>query len=111
MPVEPALLKSMTWRQVGPFRGGRVVAAAGDPFDPMTFYFGACGGGVWKTTDGGVYWENVSDRYFKTAAVGALAVADSDPNVLYAGMGEACIRGNVIHGDGVYGSTDGGRSW
>jgi photosystem II stability/assembly factor-like uncharacterized protein len=77
----------------------------------MTFYFGACAGGVWKTTDGGTYWENVSDGFFETAAVGALAVAPSDPNVVYAGTGEACIRGNVSHGDGVYRSTDGGRTW
>ena len=77
----------------------------------MTFYFGACAGGVWKTTDGGTYWENVSDGFFETAAVGAIAVAPSDPNVIYAGTGEACIRGNVSHGDGVYRSTDAGRTW
>jgi photosystem II stability/assembly factor-like uncharacterized protein len=77
----------------------------------MTFYFGACAGGVWKTTDGGSYWENVSDGFFQTAAVGAIAVAESDPNVVYAGTGEACIRGNVAHGDGVYRSTDGGKTW
>ncbi|MHB8577669.1 MAG: WD40/YVTN/BNR-like repeat-containing protein, partial [Dehalococcoidia bacterium] len=111
MTVEPALLQSMQWRSIGPHRGGRVVAVAGDPADLATFYFGACGGGVWKTTDGGTYWENVSDGYFNTAPVGAIAVSDSDPNVIYAGTGEACIRGNVIHGDGVYRSTDGGRSW
>src|SRR5690242_16993156 len=73
------------WRLVGPHRGGRVVAVAGDPRDPAVFYFGACGGGVWKTVDGGAYWENVSDGYFKTAAVGAIAVSASDPNVVYAG--------------------------
>ncbi len=111
MTVEPGLLNSMVWRQVGPFRGGRVVAVAGDPVDPMTFYFGACGGGVWKTTDGGTYWENVSDGFLKTAAIGAIDVSASDPNVIYAGTGEACLRGNVIHGDGVYRSTDGGRTW
>ena len=77
----------------------------------MTFYFGACAGGVWKTTDGGTYWENVSDGFFETSAVGALAVAPSAPSVLYAGTGEACIRGNVSHGDGVYRSDDGGRTW
>jgi photosystem II stability/assembly factor-like uncharacterized protein len=88
-----------------------VVAAAGDPRDPMVFYFGAVGGGVWKTTDGGTYWEPVSDDYFNTAAVGAVAVSDSDPNVVYAGTGEACIRGNVTHGDGVYKSTDAGKTW
>jgi photosystem II stability/assembly factor-like uncharacterized protein len=108
---DTALLSAMEWRLIGPHRGGRVVAVAGDPVDPLTFYFGACGGGVWKTTDGGVYWENVSDGFFKTAAVGAIAVADADPNVIYVGTGEACIRGNVIHGDGVYKSTDAGKTW
>jgi photosystem II stability/assembly factor-like uncharacterized protein len=111
MTLDPKLLASLRWRLVGPHRGGRVVAVAGDPAEPMTFYFGACAGGVWKTTDGGIYWENVSDPFFETAAVGALAVAPSDRNVIYAGTGEACIRGNVSHGDGVYRSTDGGRSW
>ncbi len=111
MSVDPSLLNSLQWRLVGPHRGGRVVAVAGHPADPMTFYFGACAGGVWKTTDAGTNWECVSDGFFQTAAIGALAVADSDPNVVYAGTGEACIRGNVSHGDGVYRSTDGGRTW
>ena len=88
-----------------------MVAVAGDPVDPLTFYFGATAGGVWKTTDAGMYWRNVSDGYFRMAAVGALAVADSDPNVVYAGMGEACIRHDSTHGDGVYGSVDGGETW
>ena len=109
--VDPRLLESLRWRCIGPPRGGRVVAAAGDPCDPMVFYFGAAGGGVWKTTDGGTYWEPVSDDYFNTAAVGALAVSESDPNVVYAGTGESCIRGNVTHGDGVYRSTDAGKTW
>ncbi len=105
------LLSSVHWRQAGPFRGGRVVAVAGHPTDPLTYYFGACSGGVWKTGDAGRTWRNVSDGYFKTASVGAVAIAESDPNVIYAGMGEACIRGNVSHGDGVYRSNDGGQSW
>jgi len=109
--LDPRLFSSLQWRLVGPHRGGRVVSVADHPTDAMTFYFGACAGGVWKTTDGGTYWENVSDGFFETAAVGALAVAPSDPNVVYAGTGEACIRGNVSHGDGVYRSTDGGRTW
>jgi photosystem II stability/assembly factor-like uncharacterized protein len=96
---------------IGPHRGGRVVAVAGHPNDPGTFYSGTCAGGVWKTTDAGNTWENISDGYFTTAAIGALAIADSDPNVIYAGTGETAIRGNVSHGDGVYKSTDGGRSW
>ena len=109
--VDSGLLETLEWRCIGPFRGGRAVAVAGDPSDPMVFYFGGCAGGVWKTYDGGTHWENVSDGYFKAAAVGALAVADSDPNIIYAGMGESCIRGNVSHGDGVYRSTDAGRTW
>ncbi len=101
----------LKWRCIGPFRGGRVVTVAGDPSDLATFYFGACAGGVWKTTDAGTYWECVSDGYFKTSSVGALAVSQTDPNVIYAGMGESTIRTDVSHGDGVYKSTDAGRSW
>src|SRR5713101_1483996 len=107
----PALLASLEWRSIGPYRGGRVVAVAGDPSNPQVFYFGSTGGGVWKTTDGGIYWENISDNFFKRASVGAIAVAPSDPNVIYVGMGESTIRGNVSHGDGVYKSTDGGKTW
>ena len=95
------ILEKLEYRCIGPHRGGRVVAVAGDEHNPHVFYFGACAGGVWKTTDGGTYWENVSDGFFRTAAIGALAVAPSDPNVLYAGTGETTIRGNVSHGDGV----------
>lgn len=106
-----SLLNAMTWRCIGPPRGGRVVTVAGDPRNQATFYFGACAGGVWKTTDAGVTWRNVSDGFFKTAAVGALAVSDSDPNIIYAGMGESTIRGDVSYGDGVYKSVDGGQTW
>ena len=109
--MNEALLNSLEWRLVGPFRGGRVPAVAGHPTETGTFYFGACAGGVWKTTNAGDYWENISDGYFKTAAVGALALAPSDPNVIYVGMGETSIRGDVSHGDGVYKSTDGGQTW
>ncbi len=105
------MLATLRWRCIGPPRGGRVVAVAGHPEEPMVFYFGACAGGVWKTTDGGTYWDNVSDGYFNTASVGAIAVSESDPNVVYAGTGESCIRGNVSPGDGVYRSTDGGATW
>ena len=105
------MLDSLRWRCIGPHRGGRVVAVAGHPTDTASFYFGACAGGVWKTTDGGAYWENVSDGFFETSAVGALAVSPSVPNIVYAGTGEACIRSNVSHGDGVYRSDDGGRTW
>ncbi|SVD38129.1 uncharacterized protein METZ01_LOCUS390983, partial [marine metagenome] len=102
---------ALEWRCIGPHRGGRVVAVAGDPYNSNVFYFGACAGGVWKTIDGGTYWENISDGFFNTAAVGAIAVADSDPNVIYVGTGESCIRVDVSHGDGVYKSTDGGQTW
>ena len=105
------VLKATQWRCIGPFRGGRVVAVAGDSKNPLVFYFGATAGGVWKTTDAGMYWTNVSDGFFRTAAVGAIAVSDSDPNVIYAGMGEACIRHDSSHGDGVYRSSDGGNTW
>ncbi len=109
--IDPRALNAIDWRCIGPPRGGRVVAVAGDPVETGTFYFGACAGGVWKTYDGGTYWENVSDGFFNTASVGAIAVSDSDRHVVYAGMGEACIRLDVTHGDGVYRSNDGGRSW
>ena len=87
--MDNPLLQSLEWRLVGPHRGGRVVAVAGHPTERATFYFGACAGGVWKTTSGGAYWENCSDGFFNTAAVGAIAVAESDPNVIYVGTGEA----------------------
>ncbi len=106
-----SLFTSLQWRSIGPYRGGRVVAVAGDPVHEQVFYFGSTGGGVWKTTDGGVFWQNVSDGFFQRASVGAIAVAPSDPNVIYVGMGETTIRGNVAHGDGVYKSTDGGKTW
>lgn len=109
--LKSATIGAVQWRNIGPFRGGRVVAVAGDPTNRLVFYFGSTGGGVWKTVDGGLSWANCSDGFFGTASVGALAVADSDPNVIYAGMGETTIRGNVAHGDGVYGSTDAGKTW
>lgn len=109
--TEPEPLKGLEFRLVGPFRGGRVGAVVGHPTEKLTFYMGSTGGGVWKTTDAGRFWENVSDKYFKRASVGAIAISHSDPNVLYVGMGEACIRENVSHGDGVYKTTDGGATW
>jgi photosystem II stability/assembly factor-like uncharacterized protein len=109
--MDDRLFRSLEWRNIGPHRGGRCVAVAGHPTDAGTFYFGACGGGVFKTTNGGSHWWNVSDGFFSTAAVGAIAVSDSHPNIIYAGTGEACIRSNVSHGDGVYRSDDGGHSW
>ncbi len=105
------LIKGLRWREIGPFRGGRVTAVAGVTSQPNVYYFGACGGGVWKTTDGGINWFPVSDAFFKTGTVGAIGVSESDPNVIYVGMGEVPIRGNVSHGDGVYKSTDAGKTW
>ncbi len=104
-------LDKLRWRCIGPPRGARSIAVAGDPATPAVFYFGACAGGLWKTYDGGTYWENISDGYFETASVGAVAVAESDPNVIYAGMGEACVRLDGSYGDGVYRSTDAGKTW
>jgi photosystem II stability/assembly factor-like uncharacterized protein len=111
-PKEFELLKPLQYRSIGPYRGGRSAAVAGVASQPFVYYYGATGGGVWKTTDGGINWESVSDgSVFGTGSVGAIAVADSDPNVVYAGMGESPIRGNVSHGDGVYKSTDAGKTW
>jgi len=109
--LQQSVLGSLAWRCIGPHRGGRVVAVAGCPDDPMTFYLGACAGGVWKTTDGGWTWLCTTDGQLTTAAVGAIAVAPSDPNVIFVGTGEACIRNDVSHGDGVYKSIDGGKTW
>src|SRR5690242_17640916 len=97
--VDPSLLKTMHWRSIGPFRGGRVTAVAGVATQPFVYYMGATGGGVWKTEDAGISWVPISDSYFRTGSVGAIAVADSDPNIVYAGMGEACLRANISHGD------------
>jgi photosystem II stability/assembly factor-like uncharacterized protein len=105
-------LTGLRWRNIGPFRGGRSVAVAGVVSQPNVYYFGSVGGGVYKTTDGGVNWDPVSDgQGFGTGTVGAIAVSESDPNVVYVGMGEACIRGNFSHGDGVYKSMDAGKTW
>ncbi len=110
-PTTQGPLRDIHWRSIGPFRGGRATAVAGIPSQPQTYYFGATGGGIWKTTDGGFTWLPVADGQIATGSVGALAVSESDPNIVYAGMGEACIRGNASPGDGVYKSTDSGRTW
>ena len=105
-------LKALQWRLIGPFRGGRSTAVAGVASQPMVYYFGGTGGGVWKTTDGGINWEPITDNsVFGTGSVGAIGLSDSDPNTIYVGMGESPIRGNVSHGDGVYKSTDAGKTW
>jgi len=107
---DDALFGSLAWREVGPYRGGRSAAVTGVPGHPQLYYFGATGGGVWKTEDGGESWENVSDGYFG-GSIGAVAVSEWDPNVIYVGGGEKTVRGNVSHGDGIWKSTDAGETW
>ena len=115
-PPKPETPKSpfegMKYRLVGPFRGGRVLAVAGVPGQENTYYFGAVAGGMWKTTDGGLNWHPLWDKFSEASpSVGAIAIAPSDPNILYVGTGEACIRGNIVMGNGVYKSTDAGKTW
>jgi photosystem II stability/assembly factor-like uncharacterized protein len=107
-PPEP--FQGMKYRLIGPWRGGRAMAAVGVPGDPLTYYAGYTGGGVWKTTNGGGSWTSLFDKE-AVSSIGAIAVADSDPNVVYVGTGEPCIRGNLSHGDGVYKSIDAGKTW
>jgi len=110
--LQTDLFKGLKWRNIGPFRGGRSVTCTGVRQNPLVYYMGSTGGGVWKTEDAGISWKNISDGQFKTASVGAIAVAESDPNVLYVGMGEHPVRGVMTsHGDGVYKSTDAGKTW
>jgi photosystem II stability/assembly factor-like uncharacterized protein len=109
-PVPTNLFDQLQWRLIGPFRGGRVAAVTGVPGDPVTFYFGAVGGGIWKTTDAGTVWSPIFDQQH-IASIGAIAVAPSDPNIIYAGTGEADIRSQIGFGDGVYKSTDAGKTW
>jgi photosystem II stability/assembly factor-like uncharacterized protein len=109
-PIPDVMFGSLRYRQVGPFRGGRSAAVTGVPGKPLLFYFGSTGGGVWRTSDGGTTWENISDGYFG-GSIGAVAVSASDPNVIYVGGGEKTVRGNVSHGNGVWKSTDAGKTW
>ncbi|MEJ2399968.1 MAG: hypothetical protein P8Y52_01130 [Xanthomonadales bacterium] len=107
-----AALEGLEWRNVGPWRGGRVTAVTGIPGNRSLYYMGATGGGVWKTENAGRTWENLSDGFFEVGTIGAIAVSESDPNVIYVGTGEAPIRGvTTSHGDGMWKSTDGGRTW
>ena len=109
--VDPKLYDGLAYRSLEFTRGGRATAVAGVAGEPLVYYFGATGGGVWKTTDAGLTWRNVSDGFFGVGSIGAIAVAPSDPNVVYVGTGSACPRGNISVGDGLYRSTDGGKSW
>lgn len=106
-----SVIDTLQWRSVGPDRGGRSIAVSGVKGRPDEAYFGAVGGGLWKTTDGGENWMPVTDGQIKSASVGAVAVSESNPDIVFIGMGEACIRGNIMPGDGVYKSSDAGRTW
>src|SRR5437899_3803604 len=109
--VDPKTYQDMRWRQVGPHRGGRSTAVAGVRTQPNVFYMGASGGGVWKTENFGITWFPVSDGQIATGSIGAIDVADSNPNVVYVGTGSEALRSNVILGRGVYRSADAGRTW
>jgi photosystem II stability/assembly factor-like uncharacterized protein len=110
--ISQKLYKSMEYRNIGPFRGGRSTTVTGIPNDIFTYYMGATGGGVWKTIDGGNTWNNISDGYFNTTGIGDITVAPSDPNIIYVGTGESPVRGvKTSHGDGLYKSIDAGKTW
>src|SRR4051812_33682492 len=108
--IDEKLFGALRWRQVGPFRGGRALAVTGVPGEPNVFYFGAASGGVWKSSNAGADWSPIFDKE-SIASIGSIAVSASDHNVIYVGSGEACIRGNITYGNGVYKSLDGGKTW
>ncbi|MDC0008273.1 glycosyl hydrolase [bacterium] len=110
--ITESLYESMKYRNIGPFRGGRSTTVTGIPDDIFTYYMGATGGGVWKTTDGGNTWSNISDGFFNTTGIGDITPAPSNPNIIYVGTGESPVRGvKTSHGDGLYKSTDAGKTW
>ncbi len=110
--IEDSLFTGLQWRNIGPFRGGRSVASTGVIGQPMTYYMGTVGGGIWKTTDDGITWNNISDGFLSNATVGAITVSESNPNIIFAGMGEHAARGVMTSmGDGIYKSTDAGKTW
>ena len=108
---DASVFGALQWRSVGPPRGGRSITSAGSPGRPLEYYFGATGGGLWKTTDGGITWRPVTDGHINSSSVGAVAVSQSNPDIVYIGMGETELRGNIMQGDGVYKSTDAGKTW
>src|SRR6266567_3215554 len=108
---DPAIFSNLQWRSIGPLRGGRSIASAGSSSRPLEYYFGAVGGGLWKTGDGGLTWRPVTDGQIHSSSVGAVAVAESNPDMVYIGMGEVALRGNIMQGDGIYKSTDAGKTW
>ncbi|MFH6602764.1 WD40/YVTN/BNR-like repeat-containing protein [Maribacter algicola] len=110
--IQDSMFNGLKWRNIGPFRGGRSVASTGVVGQPMTYYMGTVGGGIWKTVDDGITWKNISDGQLKTGTVGAIAVSESNPNIIFAGMGEHAARGVMTSmGDGIYKSTDAGKTW
>src|SRR6267378_1874984 len=108
--VPEQLYSDMKWRMIGPFRGGKVNAVAGVPGNPAVYYFGADGGGVWKTTDGGTVWKPIFDKE-SSAPIGALTVVPSNPNIIYVGTGVNSVHTDISYGNGVYKSTDAGETW
>ncbi|WP_419166709.1 WD40/YVTN/BNR-like repeat-containing protein [Candidatus Palauibacter sp.] len=110
--ADAAVIEVLEWRPIGPWRGGKSIAGAGHPTEPGVFYMGSTnGGGVWKTDDAGVSWHNLSDGYFGTTTVSSLAIAQSDPDILFVGTGDVSFRTNISRGDGLYRSDDAGRTW
>src|SRR5436190_13190075 len=108
--IDPSLYQDLQWRLIGPFRGGRALAVCGVPGEPEHFYFGSVNGGVWETRDAGRTWQPIFDGQ-PIGSIGAIAAAPSNPRVLYAGSGEADMRSDIAQGDGMYKSSDGGKSW
>jgi photosystem II stability/assembly factor-like uncharacterized protein len=108
---DPSVFGALQWRNIGPVRGGRSLACAGSSARPLEYYFGAVGGGLWKTVDGGTTWKPITDGQLSSSSVGAIAVSPSNPDVVYIGMGETELRGNIMQGDGVYKSVDAGKTW
>ena len=108
---DASLFTALKWRNIGPNRGGRSITSAGSASRPLEYYFGAVGGGLWKTTDGGTTWKPVTDGQLKSSSVGAVAISESNPDVVYIGMGETELRGNIMQGDGVYKTIDAGKTW
>ena len=110
-PLDPSFYEGLEWRNIGPNRGGRSLGSAGSPGRPNEYYFGATGGGLWKTTDGGNEWKAVTDGQVTSSSVGAVAIAETNPDIVYIGMGEVQLRGSITQGDGVYKTVDGGKTW